>query len=46
MEIELAAGQVRVTGTVELEALRLVLEALSHKCIRCRWARVCGWPGG
>jgi transposase len=31
IEIELAAGQVRVTGSVELEALRLVLETLSHK---------------
>jgi transposase len=31
IEIELAAGQVRVTGEVELEALRLVLESLSHR---------------
>ena len=31
IEIELAAGQVRVTGEVALEALRLVLETLSHK---------------
>lgn len=31
IEIELAAGQVRVTGDVGLEALRLVLETLSNK---------------
>ena len=31
IEIELASGQVRVTGNVELEVLRLVLEALSYK---------------
>jgi transposase len=31
IEIELAAGQVRVTGEVALEALRLVLETLSYK---------------
>jgi transposase len=31
IEIELAAGQVRVTGEVALEALRLVLESLSHR---------------
>ena len=31
IEIELASAQVRVTGNVELEVLRLVLEALSHQ---------------
>ena len=31
IEIELAAGQVRITGEVALEALRLVLELLSSK---------------
>jgi transposase len=31
IEVELPLGQVRITGSVELEALRLVLEALSHK---------------
>jgi transposase len=31
IEIELAAAQVRVTGEVALEALRLVLETLSHR---------------
>ena len=31
IEVELAAGQLRVSGSVDLEALRLVLEALSHK---------------
>jgi transposase len=31
IEIELADAQVRVTGEVALEALRLVLETLSHQ---------------
>jgi transposase len=31
IEIELAGGQLRLTGSVDLEALRVVLEALSHK---------------
>src|SRR5690242_18268503 len=31
IEVELAAGQLRVSGSVDLEALRLVLEALSPK---------------
>ena len=31
IEVELAAGQLRVSGSVDLEALRLVLEALSRK---------------
>ena len=31
MEVELAAGQLRVSGGVDLGALRLVLEALSRK---------------
>ena len=31
IEIELAGGQVRVTGSVDLEALHVVLETLSHK---------------
>ena len=31
IEVELAAGQLRVSGSVDLEALRLVLEALSLK---------------
>ena len=31
IEIELAGGQLRLTGSVDLEALRVVLEMLSHK---------------
>jgi transposase len=31
IEIELAGGQLRLTGSVDLEALRVVLETLSHK---------------
>ena len=31
IEIELAGAQVRISGSVALEALRLVLETLSHK---------------
>ena len=31
IEIELAGAQVRISGEVALEALRLVLETLSHK---------------
>jgi transposase len=31
IEIELAGGQLRLSGSVDLEALRVVLETLSHK---------------
>ena len=31
IEVELAAGQLRVSGSVDLEALRLVLEAFSQR---------------
>jgi transposase len=31
IEVELAGAQVRISGSVALEALRLVLETLSHK---------------
>ena len=31
IEIEMAGGHLRLTGSVDLEALRVVLETLSHK---------------
>jgi len=42
IEIEYARARIRVRGAVDAEALRVVLEALSGRRLRCLQERGCG----